>query len=295
MVQPLVDLANSPAIRYGVVAVVLFLMALPLEARWMWRAVRQPGPALLGIAMNSVAVPALTWLVVTLLPSGWLARDLTLGLLVMSAIPSTLASAAVWTRRAGGNDAVSIMVTVITNASCFLVTPLWIFWFTGQSAGVDAWAMIRHLALFVVLPMVIAQLVRLARSIGRWASLHTPALSTLAQVGILVIVYFGAVQTAQKFQAGRQGPLVAELILIAAAAAGIHLATLVAGVLAARKLNMSRPNQIAVGISGSQKTLAVGLQVCMELGFSILPVVAYHIMQLLLDTVIVDRWRKRNT
>ena len=49
---------------------------------------------------------------------------------------------------------------------------------------------------------------------------------------------------------------------------------------------MARPEQIAVAIAGSQKTLAVGLQVCMELGFNIVPVVAFHITQLLVDTLI---------
>ena len=135
---PLVALANSMAIRYGVVAVVLFLMALPLEARAMWRTIRRPGPPLLGVAMNSIALPLLTWLLVALLGDRLLSRDMALGMLATSAIPCTLASAAVWTRRAGGNDAVSIMVTVITNASCFLVTPFWILSLTGQSADIDA-------------------------------------------------------------------------------------------------------------------------------------------------------------
>ena len=33
-----------------------------------------------------------------------------------------VASAAVWTRRAGGNDAVALIVTISTNLACFLLT-----------------------------------------------------------------------------------------------------------------------------------------------------------------------------
>ena len=49
---------------------------------------------------------------------------------------------------------------------------------------------------------------------------------------------------------------------------------------------------IAVGISGSQKTLMVGLQVCLDLGITILPMVAFHVAQLLVDTLIADRMRQ---
>jgi sodium/bile acid cotransporter 7 len=186
---PLVRLAESMAVRYGVVAIVLFLMALPLEARAMWRTLRRPGPPLLGVAMNSVALPLLAWLLVATVGHLLLSRDMALGLLTAAATPCTLASAAVWTRRAGGNDAISIMVTVITNASCFLVTPFWLWQMTGESAQIDAPQMILKLALFVVLPMVLAQVTRFARVIGRWATQHTVALGVTAQVGVLIMIF----------------------------------------------------------------------------------------------------------
>ena len=58
---------------------------------------------------------------------------MSVGILVVGAIPSTLASAAVWTRRAGGNDAVAILGTIVTNLSCFVVTPVWLFQMTGET------------------------------------------------------------------------------------------------------------------------------------------------------------------
>ena len=39
-------LADCVPLRYSVVATVLFLMALPLEARAMWRTARRPAPRL---------------------------------------------------------------------------------------------------------------------------------------------------------------------------------------------------------------------------------------------------------
>jgi len=257
----------------------------------MWRTIRRPGPPLLGVAMNSLALPLLAWLLVATVGHRVLSRDMSLGLLAAAATPCTLASAAVWTRRAGGNDAVSIVVTVITNASCFLVTPFWLWQMTGETASIDAPQMILKLALFVVLPMVLAQLVRLMRELGRWATSHTIPFGVTAQVGVLIMIFFGSVQTAQRFARTGGRPLAVELLVVILAVVAIHVAVLVAGMFCARCLKMDRACQIAVGFAGSQKTLMVGLQICMELGFNIVPMVAFHISQLLVDTVIADRLR----
>ena len=53
------------------------------------------------------------------------------GMIIASATPCTLATGAVWTRRAGGNDGVTMMVTILTNSTCFIVMPLWIYWLIG--------------------------------------------------------------------------------------------------------------------------------------------------------------------
>ncbi len=286
-------LADSVPLRYGVVASVLFLMALPLEARLMWRTLRRPRAPALGIAMNSVALPLLAWGVVATIGMPLLGREFSLGLLVAAATPCTLASAAVWTRRAGGNDAAAIMVTVVTNASCFLVTPFWLLQMTGQQAELDAGPMIIKLALVVVLPMTIAQLMRLAGPVGPWATRRKTQLGVIAQTGILTMIFFGSIQAAQRFGVASTRPTAYQMASLLAAAVGIHVTILLAGTWIARRLGFDRGEQIAVGFAGSQKTLMVGLQVAMELGFNIIPMVVYHISQLLVDTLIADRLRRK--
>ncbi len=285
-------LADCVPLRYSVVASVLFLMALPLEAQLMWRTLRRPRAPALGITMNSVVLPLIAWLFVATLGMPLLGREFALGLLVAAATPCTLASAAVWTRRAGGNDAAAIMVTVITNASCFLVTPFWLLLMTGQQAELDAGKMIAKLALVVVLPMTLAQLLRLIGPVGPWATQRKTPLGVVAQTGILTMVFFGAVQAAQRFGMASSRPTVFELGALLVAVVGIHVTVLVAGTWIARLLRFDRGEQIAVGFAGSQKTLMVGLQVALELGFNIIPMVAYHISQLLIDTLIADRLRR---
>lgn len=291
----LLPLSTHAGLRYAIVAGVLFLMALPLEAHAMWRTVRNPGAALLAVGVNFLVLPLATWAFVTATGEIVLSRDMALGLLVTAATPSTLASAAVWTRRAGGNDAVSIMVTVVTNATCFLVTPFWVLQTTGSAVDFDPLQMIVQLAVFVVLPMLAAQLLRLVRPVGRWTTRNTVGLGVVAQLGVLTMVFFGSIQTGQRLAAVGGGVTWLELLSLLLSVLGLHLMAFVVGMASAAWLRMQRPDQIAVGFSGSQKTLMVGLQVSMELGIHILPMVTYHISQLVVDTMIADRLRRRRS
>ena len=113
------------------VAAVTFIMALPLETGALWHAVRRPGPAWLAAGLNSGVAPVLGWLASRPLP-----QELAVGVIVATAVPCTLATAAVWTRRAGGNDAVAFLVTMITNLACFLVVPGWLWLLGGISADI---------------------------------------------------------------------------------------------------------------------------------------------------------------
>ena len=72
----------------------------------------------------------------------------------------------------------------------------------------------------------------------------------------------------------------------------IHTLSLYAGILLAKRAGIDRSAQIAVGIAGSQKTLMVGLQIAIDLGVSVIPMLAYHIGQLIIDTIIADRWKQ---
>ena len=288
-----VPLANRTWLRYVVVATVLFLMALPLEARTMWQTIRRPTAPMLAVGVNFLLLPLFAWAITSSLPTELLSGDMACGVLVAAATPCTLASASVWTRRAGGNDAVAILVTVITNASCFVVTPCWLLMTTGQAAEISAGQMIGKLALVVVLPMTAAQLLRTVTPISTWARQRRVPLGVLAQIGVLTMVFFGSIQTGHRLQ-GFRALLSIQLLVVLVVVIVIHVAMLITGVIFARALHLDRANQIAVGISGSQKTLMVGLQMAMELGFNIIPMVFYHVSQLLIDTLFVDFFRRRS-
>lgn len=325
-------IADWKWLRDADVAAVLFLMALPLEASAIYRVIRRPLAPLLAVFVTFGLLPLIAWGVSFLLTGGQGP-----GLLIAAATPCTVASAAVWTRRAGGNDAVATMVTVVTNGLCFLITPLWLWVFLGQgvqSEELEFKTAVWQLGRLVVAPMIVGQLVRLIPWVARVSTRHRQTLGILAQCGILYMVLVGSVQTGRQLEqaaaatsvsaapavpgerttpapsaplalsapsssaavlAGpvQQSPRLVDFLLMLAGVSFVHTAALGLGLVLSRWCGLSRADQIAVGFSGSQKTLMIGLKVALDYRISILPMVTFHVAQLLIDTVIADRMARR--
>ena len=259
----------------------------------LWRAVRRPGPAWLAAALNSGVAPPLGWLVGRVLPA-----ELAMGVVLAACVPCTLATAAVWTRRAGGNDAVAFLVTMITNLACFLVVPAWLLLLVGVRADVDFRGIVVGLILLVVLPIIVAQTLRQWRRIGELAGCHVVMLSTAAQVGVLLMVAVGAVRSGERLaELGHDSVVSAgNVVLMICAVAAVHIVLLGTGFGLSRLLRISRPDAIAVAFSGSQKTLMVGAYLALAVGpLAILPMVAYHASQLVIDTLAADWLRQRRS
>jgi len=282
---PWLEFLNEAAAgRSIVVMLVMWAMGVTLHPEAIRGSLRRPAASLLAIGINVLLVPLLC------LPARWgFSPSVGGGIFVAGLVPCTLASASVWTRKAGGDDSISMMTTVVTNLACVVVVPVGIFLVLAKQAEISAVGQMEKLAWFVVLPLVAAQVMRRVGLAG-WADRHKTSLSTWAQVGILVMVLFGAVAGAS-YRPQSPGLSWWATLGVVAVTATIHLVALAVGIAIARRIGLSRPSQIAVGIAGSQKTLMVGLQIAIDCGVSVLPMLIYHAVQLALDTVIVQRWK----
>lgn len=282
--KPLLDMT---LLRSGLVFVVMWAMGVTLRADTIRKSFARPLPSLLAIGINMAAVPLLC------LPTMWLLPDkLFGGLFITSIVPCTLASASVWTRKAAGDDSIAMMTTVVTNLACVVVVPLGIWLVLSQQAEIDASQQVKKLAIVVVLPLVLAQIMRRGGA-AAWADRNKTRLSTLGQTGILMMVVFGAVASATMVNQAEQAATGwVRLLLLVIAAAAVHVVALLLGVMSARCLKMERASQIAIGIAGSQKTLMVGLQIAIDCGVSVIPMLVYHLCQLFIDTLIAERWKR---
>lgn len=267
----------------------MFLMGLAFSRGSLAESLRRPQAALLAIAMNVIAVPVLASAAACLLPA-----LLGGGLIVVASVPCTLASASLWTRRAGGEVAVSMLVTVITNLFCFLIAPATLLLLLRQSVELDFQHQAAKLALLVVAPLSVAQLLRANRQVASLVTRRIHWLSTVSQLGILSMVLLGMVVTVDRMHQNEASVAPGDVLLMIALAGMIHVAVLWLGWAIAGRLNLPRRQRIAVAISGSQKTLMVGLQIAIDCGVSMIPMIAYHISQLFIDTLIANRWSSEN-
>jgi sodium/bile acid cotransporter 7 len=259
-----------------------------MEFREIRRVLRHPRAPLWASLVNLGLAPLWAWPFAKLL-----GPELGPGLIVAAATPCTLASASVWTRKAGGNDAVSLMVTLITNSLCFAVTPMWVRLLTaGQVEPFALGPIMTRLLLTVLLPIVVAQLLRGSTWVASSAGRHKTGLGVYAQLGVLMMVTLGMAQAADRLaQSDAARFSVVLLVGCGAIALALHLLLFWVGWQGAAWQGISRVDQIAVGFSASQKTLMVGLTTAMSLGLSSIPLVMYHVLQLITDTLLI-RWIK---
>lgn len=288
LADSLKPLLGMSLLRSSIVFAVMWAMGVTLHADTIRKSLQRPLPSFLAIAINIAIVPVLALPAFLILPD-----RLSGGLFITALVPCTLASASVWTRKAGGDDSIAMMTTVVTNLACVLVIPIGISLVLSKQIDVSATEQMQKLAIVVVAPLILAQLMR-RYGAANWADRNKTRLSTAAQLGILAMVFFGAIASAAKVsEAGGGSTPGINLALLIALAGGIHLIALWIGIAAARQSGNPAESQIAVGIAGSQKTLMVGLQIAIDCGVSVVPMLIYHLSQLVLDTVIAAKWKAK--
>ncbi len=280
-----------------VVFAVLFCMSVTLSLEQLTQTAARPWGIFTASAISSFLFPLIVWGIVLLLPTS----PFSAGLLIMAAVPSTLASAAVWTRKAGGNDAISLMTTLITNGFCFIVTPFWLWVTLGRSAPLDSKALAIRLLVIALLPMLLGQMVRYSRTIKNFADSNRPKISIAAQLGILSIIFVGAVRSGPELVVNSSNFSISSLVVVWLVCLAIHLLFLAISWFSARLTNCSRDDAIGVMFSGSQKTLPIAIDlatapILLSSGISslaIIPPLLYHATQLIVDTLIIEQIKKK--
>ncbi len=283
--------------RSALVAAIMLLMSAPLDLSRALAGIGALRAATIGVLLNAGVAAPLAWLV-----GRPLSEPFAIGLVVAAMAPCTLAAAAVWTRRGGGNEAVALLITVVTNLGCFLVLPAWAALLLeagqggddGEGPGIDAAAMSLRLLRIVVIPILAGQAIRKLPAARHWCDAHRIGMSVAAQIGLLSIVFVGAVRCGVLLNGSvdigwqDMGGLLLAVVIV-------HGTLFAAGWWIARKSGCSRADALPAALGGSQKTLAVGLDVAITfsqitgLGLVIVPMVVYHAAQLILDAVLAAR------
>jgi sodium/bile acid cotransporter 7 len=272
------------------VALVLFLTGWSLESRSFLRSLARPGPALWAVVLSYGIVPSLAWSTGWLLPDA----DLRIGLLIIASVPCTVASALLWTRLAGGNEATTLTVVLLSTATSWLATSAWLCWGSGTQVKMDINGMMYNLLLFLVIPICLGQLSRSVQPLGRAGTRHKSLLGVLSRLLILAMVFKATVGACEGLK-GSSLPLpIGSLLATAVLCISIHLVVLTTGLWSSRWLGFARPSQIAVAFACSQKTLPVSLYLYQAYYVQSFPpavvsITLYHVGQLVVDTFIAEK------
>jgi len=222
--------------------------------------------------------------------------EMRLGLLFLAALPSTVASAAVFTGVARGNVSAAVCNATLSNLLAIVLTPVWVLGLGRMTAASPALgSAVWDLTRLMLIPLLAGQGLRLLANPG--ARALGARLQPLDRVIILWLVYLSVSDTIvgpswAEISVGSMAVLAALVILLLGAA---HLAA--AGL--ARMAGFSREDRIVVILSGSQKSLATGVPMANllfagnpALGLLLLPVILYHPLQLVVGGVLAARWAR---
>lgn len=274
-----------------ITAIVLFLMSVTLDSQKLRQAIRKPLPTLWACGVNYVILPFIAIPLAGIQSN----RDFAVGLLIAAAVPSTMASASIWTRKAHGNDAVSLLTTCLTNGLCFVITPFWLARMLGDVVRFDILEMIERLFFTALLPITIGQIIRLSTQTKGFADRHKISLGGIAQGLLLLLIFRSALDGGSQLQASEAGNLgFLALLNIWFGCLVLHFSGVIIAFYGGQMLNFDRESIVATVFSGSQKTLPIGIYIATDLlagrglPFAAFPILIFHASQLFLDALLID-------
>lgn len=159
-----------------VLAAIMLGIALDTSVDDFRRALRAPKAITVGIAAQFLALPAVTWLLTVLLDP---APSIALGMILVACCPPGNISN-VLTHRAGGDVALSVSMTAVSNLLAVVLMPInFAFWGSRsdetrallRAVELDGLDMVVQIALIIGLPFVL----------GIWAAQKAPGLAARAQ------------------------------------------------------------------------------------------------------------------
>ncbi|MBK5191836.1 MAG: bile acid:sodium symporter [Flavobacteriaceae bacterium] len=242
-----------------------------------------------------VVFPLLTLLFIPFFDGGLQSR-LWLAILFLGALPSTVSSAVIMVAIARGNLPTAIFNATISGLIGIVATPLWLSIFMMKSGEFEILDILLKLFLQVLLPLIIGLL--LQPYLGKMARFHSSKLSLFDKSVIVLIVFnsFSNSFTSNLFDT------IKVLDLLKLFGIVLVLFFLIYGLIGyvCKLMDFGLKDTITAKFCGSQKSLIHGTVMVKiifgnsaSLGLFLLPIMFYHILQLLLISIFAENYRKR--
>jgi sodium/bile acid cotransporter 7 len=283
----------KPFIQVGI-ALLFFFYGLKLDPAQLRSGLSNWRLHLLIQLTTFLGFPLLVFSLVNFVPG--LDPNFVLGISYLGALPSTVSAAVVLVSISGGNVAAAIFNASISSLLGVVMTPFWMGIAGGDVAGeLDLWASIVDLSIKVVLPVILGLVMH--RYLFPKIKPYLSRLKYLDQTVILSIVFTTFSESfSQRLFASFSWLSLGGLALVM-----LFILLLVVGILflLVRALSFSKEDQIAAIFCGSTKSLVHGVAIGKVLfpnsaifGLVLLPVMLYHLQQLILGSLLARHYEK---
>ncbi|XP_009612447.1 probable sodium/metabolite cotransporter BASS4, chloroplastic [Nicotiana tomentosiformis] len=232
-------------------------------------------------------------------------QEFVTGLAIFSCMPTTLSSGVALTRLAGGNSALALAMTLISNLLGILIVPFSISKLIAAGVGVSVPAeqLFRSLVFTLLVPLIIGKALRECfKSVAEFSDRNRKLLAMMSSL-LLSLAPFIQVSRSRSLLL-----LVKPEVFLLAVVLGVllHLILFAFNALALTLLSTTstsfskKENISALLIVASQKTLPVMVAVVEQLGNAlgesgllVLPCIAAHLNQIILDSLLVNFWLQK--
>ncbi|KAJ0973411.1 hypothetical protein J5N97_021370 [Dioscorea zingiberensis] len=286
---------------------IFFISGLTLRSREIDAAKEAWPVGLFGLVSILLFSPCVSRLIlqIKLVP-----QEFVTGVAVFCCMPTTLSSGVALTQLVGGNAALALAMTVISNMLGILIVPFSLskFIITGGGVSIPTMELVRGLISTLLVPLVIGKVFRETfNSVTDFVDQNRRSLSITSAL-LLSLVPWIQVSRSRSLLLSVHPTAFAIAISLGAL---LHLALLAMNTLAVWSLSVvsgssqsvfaKKENARAVIIVASQKTLPVMVAVVEQLrgalgqsGLLILPCVASHIIQIIIDSFLVNMWTQKD-
>ena len=246
------------------------------------------------VFLSTFALFPLLGISARLLAPNFLPAPLWAGVILLTALPSTVQSSIVFTSVAGGNVPAAMCSATASSLVGVFLTPL-IAGLLLASHGLDISARsVLGIVLQLLLPFVAGQLSR--PWIGAWLTRRPLALKSVDYGSILILVYaafsHGVVDGIwHQIDAG-------DLFKVALVDIALLAAVMTILTFGSRQLGFSRADQIAIVFCGSKKSLVNGVPIASLLfaghvGLVVIPLMLFHQIQLMVCASLARHYAAR--
>jgi sodium/bile acid cotransporter 7 len=268
--------------------IAFFITGLALDTSRLSEQLLQLKAPLAAMISSLGFIPLLSWL----LASFVFPLEYVIGVCIIATAPVTIVSGTVMTALGRGNIPLSLFICVLGNFIGVFTIPfsLKLLTETGGDVDLPAIKMLWSLIISVLVPIVLGNLAqsRLKGCLSRYQQ----AFSVFQQCIVLLIIFNAVAGSGTSIRAaGATLPLLLAFIIF------LHSLILTMNYGISKIIGLDPPSTTAFTIHTSQKTLAVSYLVWSgyfvhQYPLALIPGIAYHLTQMIMDTFVAEKFRK---